>query len=108
MWRLTRCIMGRMKCLEKDDLQLKCTTKWNDYMAAIHESKLSVDPSSGIVKPLSISELVELSRQAAPGQATSGIGMPWIATPYSVAIRLRGEHLRASMELSKHLSRHRC
>src|ERR1700730_3229651 len=105
--------MACMKCPEKEDLQLKCTTTWNDYVAAIHESRLSVDPSSGIVKPLSISELVEMSRQAArPWQATPGIdpgiGIPWIATPYSAALRLRGEHLRASTELSKHLSRHRC
>jgi hypothetical protein len=105
--------MAYMKCPEKENLQLKCTNRWNEYVAAIHESRLAVDPSSGTIKPLSISELVEMSRQAArPGPTTSGmdpgIGMPWITTPYSAALRRRWEHLRASMELSKHLSRHRC
>jgi hypothetical protein len=102
-----------MKCPEKEELQQMCTAKWNDYMAAIHESSLSVDPSSGTIKPLSISELVAMGLEAArPGQAVPGIdpsvGIPSIARPYSVAVRLRGEHLRASMELSNHLSRHRC
>jgi hypothetical protein len=102
-----------MKCREKEDLQQKCSARWNDYVAAINESSLSVDPSSGIIKPPSISELVAMGSEAArPGQAVSGIdpsiGIPWIAKPYAAAIRLRGEHLRASMELSNHLSRHRC
>jgi hypothetical protein len=102
-----------MKCPEKEDLQQKCTDKWNDYMAAIHESSLSVDPSSGTLRPPTISELVAMGHEAArSGQAASGIepgvGIPSIARPYSAAVRLRGEHLRASMELSNHLSRHRC
>jgi hypothetical protein len=102
-----------MKCPEKEDLQQKCTAKWNDYVAAIHESNLSIDPGSGTFKPPSISELVALSHEAArPGKAVSGIdptmGIPSIALPYAAAVRLRGEHLRASMELSRHLSRHRC
>ena len=86
--------MACMKCSEKEDLQQECTAKWNDYTAAITESSFSVDPSNGTVKPLSISELVAMGR--------------YDATPYAAAVRLRGEHLRASMELSKHLSRHRC
>jgi hypothetical protein len=102
-----------MKCPEKEDLQQKCTAKWNDYVAAIDESGLSVEPGSGTIKPPSISELVAMSHEAArAGQAASEvdprIGIPWIAIPYSTAVRLRGEHLRASMELSNHLSRHRC
>ena len=105
--------MACMKCPEKEGLQQKCTTKWNDYVAAIHESGLFLEPGSGTIKPPSISELVAMSHEAArPGQAASGIdpgiGIPWMATPYSAAVRLRGEHLRASMDLSNHLSRHRC
>jgi hypothetical protein len=98
-----------MKCPEKEQLQQKCTAKWNDYVAAIHESKLSVDPCSGVVRPLTISELVTMGIESArPAEAASMVGLPSIIGPYSVAVRLRGEHLRASMELSNHLSRHRC
>jgi hypothetical protein len=100
-----------MKCPEKEELQQKCTGKWNDYMTAINESKLPIDPGSGTFKPRSISELVAMSHEAAlQGRAISDptLGIPSIATPYSAAVRLRGEHLQASMELSKHLSRHRC
>jgi hypothetical protein len=102
-----------MKCPEKEDLQHKCTARWNDYIAAINESSLSIDPSSGTIKPPSITELVAMGLEAArPGQAVSEIdptkGIPWIAKPYAAAVRLRGEHLRASMALSNHLSRHRC
>jgi hypothetical protein len=97
--------MACMKCPEKEDLQHNCTARWNDYIAAINESSLSVDPSSGTIKPPSISELVAIGLEAArPGQAVSGIdptkGIPW---PYAAAVRLRGEHLRASMALSNHL-----
>jgi hypothetical protein len=102
--------MAGMKCPEKEDLQQKCTAKWDDYVAAIHESGLSVEPGKGTIKPPSISELVARSHEAArPGQAAiDPKGIPWIAISYSDAVRLRGEHLRASMELSNHLSRHRC
>ena len=37
--------MACMKCPEKEGLQQKCTAKWNDYVAAISESNLSIDPS---------------------------------------------------------------
>jgi hypothetical protein len=96
-----------MKCPEKEDLQQKCTARWNDYMAAINESKLSIDPS-GTIRPPSVSELVAMGRYEAVSGIEPGVGIPSIARPYSVAVRLRGEHLRASMELSNHLSRHRC
>jgi hypothetical protein len=92
--------MADMKCPEKEELEEKCTARWNDYMAVINESKLSIDPGSGIVNPPSISELVAMRGYAA--------GSDPAKSPYSVAVRIRGEHLRASLELSNHLSRHRC
>lgn len=47
--------------------------------------------------PLKISEL-------AAGAPTLSV----VSERYAAAISLRGRHLKASMELSRHLSHHRC
>ena len=70
-----------MRCAEKEELQRKCTAAWDAYAA-------EVGKSYGAARPPAISELV--------------------AGGYSFALRRRGEHLKASRELSLHLSRHRC
>jgi hypothetical protein len=80
-----------MKCQEKEALQTECAAAWESYAAEVAKNGLSV-AGSGSVKPPSISELVG-------GR---------FAAAYSTAIRLRGKHLAASLQLSKHLSRHRC
>ncbi len=91
-----------MTCSEKQDLQNKCTAAWNAYAAVVNESGLyraaelgyeAIDRGSGTVAPPSISGLVALRFGSAS---------------YSAALRLRGDHLKASRELSRHLSRHRC
>ena len=88
-----------MNCPEKMDLQRQCTTAWDAYVAVLRESGLSVHPkSAGIMAP-SISEL--LAWKISPAAGT----MP---ESYLSALHLRGEHLKASVALSKHLSRHRC
>jgi hypothetical protein len=80
-----------MSCPEKVSLQEKCIAKWNAYVAAATERGLSIDPQ-GYLKPPSIGELIAFRSAAV----------------YPVAIGLRGEHLKASRDLSRHLSSHRC
>jgi hypothetical protein len=86
-----------MKCALKDALQRQCTTEWDAYVAEATKSGLSVDLRSGIAIPPAISEL-----------ALKQYTAPVISDRYSTALSLRGKHLKASMELSRHLSRHRC
>jgi hypothetical protein len=92
-----------MKCPVKEQLQEKCTAVWNDYVTSVEESGLSVDPRSGIAISPSISELASSALSIDPATGT-----PAIAARYSAALRMRGQHLKASRELSKHLSKHRC
>jgi hypothetical protein len=69
-----------MRCAEKVELQQKCTAAWEAYAAETRKA--------GVPERAAISELV--------------------AGRHSSALRLRGEHGRASRELSLHLARHRC
>jgi hypothetical protein len=87
-----------MKCAVKEDLQQECTARWEAYEAAVTESGLSIDARNGMVKAQSIGELMRLVQ---PPLQSSGMGVDGL-------VRLRGEHLKASRELSIHLSRHRC
>jgi hypothetical protein len=95
---------GTVKCADKEVLQQKCTATWDTYVETVRESGLSVDPRSGTVIAPSISELVT----ARVVEFDPKIGRLSISAFYSAAIRLRGEHLRASLALSRHLSKHRC
>jgi len=88
-------MMSVMKCEEKESLQHECAAKWDAYVETARELGLLVDP--GPVRPPLISELV--SSRSALGPAGAA---------YSTALRLRGEHLKASRDLSRHLSKHRC
>jgi len=81
-------MMFRMSCPEKENLQQKCTARWDAYEAAARESGLSVDPRGQLVA----------SRSA----------IDPMSSVYSAALHLRWEHLQASRELSIHLSKHRC
>ncbi len=88
--------MSIMKCPEKDSLQHKCTAGWNAYLEAARESGFPIDPA-GQLRPPAISEM--------------GASLPPIDLARSVnatALHLRGEHLKASWDLSVHLSKHRC
>jgi len=87
-----------MRCAEKDELQRNCSAAWDAYATMVKESGLSVDRQSGTVATPSISELV----------AWRSAGGLSLSDTFVEAIRLRGDHLRASQALSAHLSRHRC
>ena len=90
-----------MKCPEKERLQQQCTFAWNQYVTETAAAGISVDIRSGVAMPPTISELTAHSLY-------SSIRNETLPAAYRMAIRLRGKHLTASMELSKHLSRHRC
>jgi hypothetical protein len=83
-----------MSCPDKVMLQQKCAAAWDAYTDAAAQAGLVVDPQ-GFLRAPSISELVARSIFDA-------------VSPYSTPLRMRGEHLKASMELSRHLSGHRC
>jgi hypothetical protein len=93
-----------MNCPEKEMLQSKCITAWDAYAAMVKECALSIETESGTVTPLSISELLALSRFGADAKP----GTKWFAAAYSAALRLRGDHLKACRALSRHLAGHRC
>jgi len=86
-----------MKCPEKLELQQKCTAAWDAYAAEAERQGLLVNPNGGISLP-SASELIARARKY------SGT----FSKAYAAAIRLRGEHLAASRNLSRHLTGHRC
>ena len=88
-----------MDCPEKKDLQLQCTTAWDVYVAVLRESGLPIDSKNPAVMGPSISKLIAWKINPAAGT------MP---ESYLSALHLRGEHLKASVALSKHLWRHRC
>jgi hypothetical protein len=69
-----------MRCPKKEELQQKCTAAWEAYAEDARKA--------GVPERAAISELV--------------------AGRHLSALRLRGEHLTASRELSLHLARHRC
>jgi len=84
-----------MKCSEKETLQQKCMNEWAAYETAVKESGFQLDSTAGTVRPPSISQVMSL-------------GARIHFEPYRAVLRLRGEHLKASRELSLHLARHRC
>ena len=88
-----------MDCPEKKDLQRQCTIAWDAYVAVLQESGLPMESKSAAAMAPSISEL--LAWKISPATGT-------IPESYLPALHLRGEHLKASVALSKHLSRHRC
>jgi hypothetical protein len=69
--------MVSMDCLEKKELQQKCTSTWDDYEIAMKK------------KPVILSK-----------------GIPRTIAPEF--LRLYGNRLKASADLSRHLIRHRC
>jgi hypothetical protein len=89
-----------MNCAEKERLH-QCPAAWNLYVTETAAAGISVDTRRGVPMPPTISEL---KAQGSYVDRQTGI----LPAAYSMAIRLRGKHLAASMELSKHLSRHRC
>ena len=102
----TGCMMfPRMLCPDKENLQQKCTTAWETYEEEVKKSGLGLTPGSGwpIWSSSSISELMRVGWHFDPETQK-----PAISPAYAAALRLRGEHLKASAELSRHLSRHRC
>lgn len=78
-----------MKCLDKEDLQQKCTAAWNRYEAKVEELK-----ATGAALDARIYGLVK--------------GQPLSPPALAELPRLRWEHLLASAALSQHLSKHRC
>jgi hypothetical protein len=70
-----------MYCSIKEELQRKCTAAWEAFAAEIAKS-------GDVTRAPAISELV--------------------ASRNLPALRLRGEHAKASRELSLHLKHHRC
>lgn len=87
-----------MRCAEKEKLQRNCTAAWDAYASMVKESGLPVDGQSANMKLPSTSELVAWRSER--GMSLSGA--------VAGALRLRGDHLRASHALSTHLSQHRC
>src|SRR5262245_48423537 len=85
--------MLMMVCPEKEILQQKCAASWDAYINAANQAGLSVDPQGHIRSP-SISELVAAHSAADPTSITRSV--------YAAAVRLRGEHLKTSRELSRH------
>jgi len=87
-----------MRCAEKEELQHNCSAAWDAYASRVKELGLPVDPQSRTVKTPLIGEWF----------AWRSAGGLILRDTFLEAIRLRGDHLRASRELSAHLSRHRC
>ncbi len=87
-----------MRCAEKEELQHNCSAAWDAYASRVKELGLPVELQRGTVKTPSIGELFAW-------RSAGGLMLPDTLVE---AIRLRGDHLRASRELSAHLSRHRC
>jgi len=87
-----------MQCPEKKELQERCTAAWDAYAAEAERNGFSIT-RNGIIQYPSISEVV--------ARAADQAGRRFPANYASVALR-RGEHLAASRELSRHLTRHRC
>jgi hypothetical protein len=87
-----------MDCAEQKDLQRKCTAAWEAYWA-LRSSGLSIASSSSIVHirypSRSLLEVPKLGLLMNP-QTVQLVLSP----ETSAAIRLRGEHLKASRELS--------
>jgi len=77
-----------MKCPEKEELQQKCIAAWNAYAAAASEWGDS---------PPGIGALFAARLECRTASASC-----------AAALRLRGEHLHASLTLSRHLSGHGC
>ena len=92
-------MMSVMKGPEKQSLQEKCTAEWNAYEDAAREAGLSIDPA-GYLKLPSIGELIASRTTFDPASA--------MRTVYSIAVRRRSELLKASRDLSRHLSTHCC
>jgi hypothetical protein len=92
-----------MECSEKKDLQRKCTAAWEAYEEQVRNSGFSFAAGSSGAIPRSICEVARLGLLMNP-QTVLGVVSP----ETSAAIRLRGEHLKASRELSRHLTNHRC
>jgi hypothetical protein len=87
-----------MDCLEKQALQRRCTAAWEAYEAEMRRAGFS----RGTHIP-SAREYMSMGVYLHP-QTGTPTASPVVAT----ALFLRGEHLRISAELSKHLSSHRC
>lgn len=92
-----------MECSEKKDRQRKCTAAWEAYQEQVRNVGFSLAAGSSSGIPRSICELARLGLLMNP-QIVQGVVSP----ETSAAIRLRGEHLKASGELSRHLTKHRC
>ncbi|SPE40543.1 hypothetical protein SBA3_3780015 [Candidatus Sulfopaludibacter sp. SbA3] len=86
-----------MKCPEKQALQEQCTAAWEAYAAEAARVGLAVNLNGGIPLPTPSG----LSAKA------SNLPETW-GDAYTAAMRLRGQHMAASRELSRHLTRHRC
>jgi hypothetical protein len=89
---------SRMQCPEKKDLQARCTAAWDAYAAEAERNGFSITRNGAIQYP-SISEV--MARAVDPAGRVPPAN-------YASVIRLRGEHLTASRELSRHLTQHRC
>jgi hypothetical protein len=90
-----------MDCPEKQALQSRCTAAWESYEAAVKRAGLGAAGSFPV--PRSIRDFVEVD--LAVDRKTGKLSL---SRAYSTAIFLRGEYLRTSRELSRHLSSHRC
>ena len=87
-----------MDCPEKRELQRKCTAAWDAYEAEALRIGLLVD-HGGVLRGPTTSDLIARARNKSI--------MP-VKDAYQAAMKLRGEHMTASRELSHHLTHHRC
>jgi hypothetical protein len=86
-----------MICQEKLDLQRACTTAWASYETHTREA--------GIVAG-DLPDLLKFHKMMS-GMWNRSDTFGQLASTFRNAVRMRGEHLRASRALSLHLSRHR-
>jgi hypothetical protein len=87
-----------MDCPEKQALQRRCTAAWDAYEAEVRKADLTVGTS--------LASAIEYMRMGVYLHPETG--QPTVPPIVATAIFLRGEYLRISEELSRHLSSHRC
>lgn len=98
-----------MDCAEKRELQRKCTAAWEAYEEAVRNSGLSFAPGSSVAMPTSLGAMTKAISELMPGlSARVRAGESVVLSAASAAMRFRWEHLRASRELGRHLTNHRC
>ena len=91
-----------MKCVEKEDLQHKCTAAFNLYESAVKDLGLPFDPTTKMITPRSSKESQPPKRPVL--DPNTGL----LVERYLHFSLLLRDYQKASSALSKHLSAHRC